>query len=99
MLAGGRSVSGFFTTGDLLQLGQNGVGTADIIANGGSALVEAGGLDGHLVISGGLEFVYAGGVVFHLWETLRFQNAVWHSCVLVASALFYVAVLDGVVLA
>lgn len=50
-----------------------------------------------LIVAGGL--TYAGGVVFHLWETLRFQNAVWHSCVLVASALFYVAVLDGVVLA
>lgn len=50
-----------------------------------------------LMVSGGL--VYAVGVIFHLWESLRFQNAVWHSFVLVASALFYSAVLDGVVLA
>ena len=49
-----------------------------------------------LIVAGGL--VYAGGVVFHLWESLRFQNAVWHSFVLVASTLFYVAILDGVVL-
>ena len=50
-----------------------------------------------LIVAGGL--TYAVGVVFHLWESLRFQNAVWHSFVLVASVLFYVAVLDGVVLA
>lgn len=42
---------------------------------------------------------YVGGVVFHLWDGLRFQNAVWHGCVLVASALFYVAILGGIVLA
>jgi hemolysin III len=50
-----------------------------------------------LIVAGGL--TYAGGVVFHLWQNLRFQNAVWHGFVLVASVLFYVAVLDGVVLA
>ena len=50
-----------------------------------------------LILAGGL--TYATGVIFHLWESLRFQNAVWHSFVLVASVLFYVAVLDGVVLA
>lgn len=50
-----------------------------------------------LIVTGGL--IYAGGVVFHLWESLRFQNAVWHGCVLLASAVFYVAILEGVVLA
>lgn len=50
-----------------------------------------------LMIAGGL--VYTGGVAFHVWESLRFQNAVWHSCVLLASALFYSAILHGVVLA
>lgn len=50
-----------------------------------------------LIVAGGL--TYAGGVVFHVWESLRFQNAVWHTFVLVASVLFYAAVLDGVVLA
>lgn len=50
-----------------------------------------------LIIIGGL--IYAGGVVFHLWESLPFQNAVWHGFVLVASAVFYVAILGGVVLA
>ena len=50
-----------------------------------------------LMIAGGL--TYVAGIAFHLWEGLRFQNAVWHSFVLVASILFYSAVLDGVVLA
>jgi len=50
-----------------------------------------------LMVSGGI--VYVTGVIFHVWDGLRFQNAVWHSFVLVASILFYSAVLDGVVLA
>jgi hemolysin III len=50
-----------------------------------------------LIVAGGL--IYAGGVVFHVWTGLRFQNAVWHGFVLVASAVFYSAVLTGVVLA
>ena len=50
-----------------------------------------------LIAIGGL--TYTGGVVFHLWESLRFQNAVWHGFVLAASAVFYSAVLQGVVLA
>lgn len=50
-----------------------------------------------LIIFGGL--TYAVGVIFHLWESLRFQNAVWHGFVLVASAVFYSAILHGVVLA
>lgn len=50
-----------------------------------------------LMISGAA--VYSAGVVFHVWDGLPFQNAVWHSFVLVASVLFYSAVLDGVVFA
>jgi hemolysin III len=49
-----------------------------------------------LMVAGGI--VYVAGVIFHVWDGLRFQNAVWHSFVLVASILFYSAVLDGVVL-
>jgi hemolysin III len=49
-----------------------------------------------LMLAGGI--VYVAGVIFHVWDGLRFQNAVWHSFVLVASILFYSAVLDGVVL-
>lgn len=50
-----------------------------------------------LICTGGS--IYVGGVVFHIWDGLRFQNAAWHCCVLVASALFYSAILHGVVLA
>jgi hemolysin III len=49
-----------------------------------------------LIAIGGL--IYAAGVPFHMWEGLRFQNAVWHVFVLVATACFYSAVLSGVVL-
>jgi hemolysin III len=48
-----------------------------------------------LMVAGGS--VYVAGVIFHVWQGLRFQNAVWHAFVLVASMLFYSAVLDGVV--
>lgn len=43
--------------------------------------------------------LYTAGVVFHLWESLRFQNAIWHAFVLVAAACHYGAVLDCLVLA
>lgn len=43
-----------------------------------------------LMTAGGL--LYTVGVIFHLWETLPFQNAIWHLIVLVASFLFYAAV-------
>jgi len=43
--------------------------------------------------------LYTIGVLFHLWEGLRFQNAIWHSFVLVAAACHYTAVLDCLVLA
>ncbi|MGJ3262469.1 MAG: PAQR family membrane homeostasis protein TrhA [Salinarimonas sp.] len=42
---------------------------------------------------------YTAGIVFHLWESLRFHNAVWHAFVLTASAFMYFAVFDAMVLA
>ena len=50
-----------------------------------------------LLVLGGI--LYTAGVVFHLWESLRFQNAIWHAFVLVAAACHYGAVLDCLVLA
>lgn len=50
-----------------------------------------------LLVTGGL--LYTVGVVFHVWESLRFQNAIWHAFVLVAAACHYGAVLDSMVLA
>ena len=37
------------------------------------------------------------GVIFHVWQNLRFQNAIWHGFVLVAACCHYSAVLDCVV--
>jgi hemolysin III len=47
-----------------------------------------------LLAIGGL--LYSGGVAFHLWRSLRFQNAIWHAFVLVAAACHWTAVLHTV---
>lgn len=44
-----------------------------------------------LIIIGGI--LYSLGVIFHVWEKLRFQNAIWHGFVLAAAAVHYSAVL------
>lgn len=49
------------------------------------------------LVCGGL--IYTVGVVFFLWEKLPYHNAIWHGCVLAASACMYAAVLSGVALA
>ena len=43
-----------------------------------------------LAIGGAL---YSLGTLFHLWERLRFQNAIWHGFVLLAAGCHYAAVL------
>src|SRR5271165_4953616 len=49
-----------------------------------------------------LVFVFAGGalysvgVAFHLWESLKFQNAIWHACVAIAAACHFAGVLKAV---
>jgi hemolysin III len=50
-----------------------------------------------LIALGGV--LYSIGVIFHLWERLRFQNAIWHAFVLVAAACHYGAVLVSLVAA
>jgi hemolysin III len=50
-----------------------------------------------LIAAGGM--LYSTGVVFHLSERLRFQNATWHCFVLMGALCHYTAVLDGVALA
>jgi hemolysin III len=47
-----------------------------------------------LLVAGG--FLYSAGVGFHVWERLRFQNAIWHGFVLFAAACHYTAILDCV---
>ncbi|MDT8343968.1 MAG: hemolysin III family protein [Thermohalobaculum sp.] len=44
-----------------------------------------------LMVTGGV--LYTLGVVFHLWHSLPFQNAIWHALVLAASFVFYAAIL------
>lgn len=43
-----------------------------------------------LILTGGL--LYTAGVAFFLWEALPFHNTIWHAFVLVATVLFYAAV-------
>ena len=50
-----------------------------------------------LLAAGGA--LYSMGVFFHLWRSLRFQNAIWHTFVLLAAGCHYAAVLDYAVLA
>ncbi len=49
-----------------------------------------------LVVIGGV--VYSVGVIFHIWERLRFQNAIWHGFVMSGAAIHYAAVYDCLVL-
>jgi len=44
------------------------------------------------IASGGV--LYTLGVIFHVWQRLRFQNAIWHGFVLCGAACHYTAVLD-----
>jgi hemolysin III len=49
-----------------------------------------------LLAGGGV--LYSAGVVFHVWRSLRFHNAIWHAFVLVAACCHYLAVLQCVAL-
>jgi hemolysin III len=44
------------------------------------------------VVAGGA--LYSLGIIFHAWQRLRFQNAIWHGFVLLGAACHYTAVLD-----
>ncbi|WP_137701129.1 PAQR family membrane homeostasis protein TrhA [Marimonas lutisalis] len=43
-----------------------------------------------LIAAGGL--LYTLGVLFHVWENLKFSNAIWHGFVLGASTCFFIAI-------
>ncbi len=49
-----------------------------------------------LIALGGL--LYSVGVIFFLWERLRFHNAIWHALVLAAAICHYGAVVDCLVI-
>jgi len=46
------------------------------------------------IFAGGV--LYSFGVIFHAWQRLRFQNAIWHGFVLLGAACHYTAILDVV---
>ena len=50
-----------------------------------------------LIVIGGA--LYSIGVLFHIWERLRFHTAIWHSFVLGAAGCHYAAVMSCVTLA
>jgi hemolysin III len=43
-----------------------------------------------LLVAGGV--LYSAGIVFHLWNRLRFQNALWHAFVVTAALLHLAAI-------
>jgi hemolysin III len=49
-----------------------------------------------LIVAGGI--AYSVGVIFHIWQRLRYQTALWHGCVLVGAALHLGAVMDSLVI-
>jgi hemolysin III len=63
----------------------------------GSVIASLPSLTFWLLAAGGV--VYSMGVIFHLWRSLRFQNAIWHAFVLLAAVCHYTAVLEYAVLA
>lgn len=69
-----------------LAMGWSGVMVYDVIAEA----LPQGTL--WLIATGGV--LYSAGVIFHVWERLRFQNAIWHGFVLLAASCHYAAVLD-----
>ena len=72
-----------------LALGWSGVMVYDVIADALPSLAL------WLIAIGGV--LYSAGVIFHVWERLRFQNAIWHGFVLLAASCHYAAVLDLIV--
>jgi hemolysin III len=49
-----------------------------------------------LLLAGGV--TYSAGIVFHLWERLKFQNVLWHVFVVAGATLHLWAILDCMVL-
>jgi hypothetical protein len=74
-----------------------GINLGDIIVGMRPMLASVDALTAILIGVGGV--LYSIGLAFHIWRTLAFHNAIWHSFVLVAASCNYAAILDGVVLA
>lgn len=71
-----------------LLMGWSGVTVLDVLLSAASRSALA------LLAAGGA--FYTVGVVFHVWERLRFQNAIWHAFVLLGAACHYAAILHEV---
>lgn len=69
-----------------LAMGWSGVMLYDTVATALPAMAM------WFVVAGGA--LYSFGVIFHAWQRLRFQNAIWHAFVLLGAACHYTAVLD-----
>lgn len=61
-------------------------------------LVQAISMDSLILIAAG-GVIYSIGVVFHLWERLPYQNAIWHWLVLTAAVCHYIAIFNEVAIA
>lgn len=46
-----------------------------------------------LLVAGGV--AYSSGVIFHLWERLKFHNVLWHCFVVLGATLHLWAILTG----
>jgi hemolysin III len=44
----------------------------------------------NLIIAGGI--LYTAGVIFHIWERLKFHNVIWHGFVVAAAACHFAAI-------
>lgn len=49
-----------------------------------------------LLVAGGV--LYSLGIIFHLWDRLKFKNAVWHGFVVVGAMLHLAAIFDCMVI-
>ena len=56
------------------------------------ALAALPGLTLWLIAAGGA--LYTIGIIFYLYESMRFQNAIWHAFVLIAAVCHYAAILN-----
>lgn len=49
-----------------------------------------------LIVAGGI--AYSSGIIFFVWQSLKFQNAVWHGFVVAGAGLHLAAVIDTLVI-
>ncbi|MEM9011880.1 MAG: hemolysin III family protein [Pseudomonadota bacterium] len=66
------------------------LGWAGVFIIGGGETTLSGATIALLIVGG---LLYSVGVIFHMWSSLRFQNAIWHGFVLTATFVFYAAVI------